>query len=141
MLAATSVSRYEGADLSETALALAAQNLKILSCPVILTHGGAGRPFRFSRCCFATTRSTPLESTAPSTIWSINGGVFRHGRNRRAVAALGKFMLEAGITILPSETMVRILIENGTAKGAALETGEIIAADIDPRQREIETRP
>jgi hypothetical protein len=39
VLAATAISRYEGVDLSETALMLAAQNLEILSCPVILTHG------------------------------------------------------------------------------------------------------
>ncbi|SFK66564.1 class I SAM-dependent methyltransferase [Methylocapsa palsarum] len=38
VLAAAAVSYYEGVDLSETALELAAQNLKILSCPVLLKH-------------------------------------------------------------------------------------------------------
>jgi SAM-dependent methyltransferase len=39
VLGETAVSHYEGVDLSETALALAAENLKILSCPVVLKHG------------------------------------------------------------------------------------------------------
>ncbi|PNE10575.1 MAG: methyltransferase type 12, partial [Beijerinckiaceae bacterium] len=34
LLASMAVQRYKGVDLSETALALAAENLKALSCPV-----------------------------------------------------------------------------------------------------------
>ena len=38
LLAGMTVQRYKGVDLSETALALAAENLKFLSCPVELAH-------------------------------------------------------------------------------------------------------
>jgi SAM-dependent methyltransferase len=39
LLASMAVQRYKGVDLSETALALAAENLKALSCPVELVCG------------------------------------------------------------------------------------------------------
>lgn len=39
LLKGLALQRYRGVDLSETALALAAENLKALPCPVELTHG------------------------------------------------------------------------------------------------------
>lgn len=39
LLEGLAVRRYRGVDLSESALTLAAKNLKVLSCPVELTHG------------------------------------------------------------------------------------------------------
>jgi phytoene desaturase len=59
--------------------------------------------------------------------WGVH---FAMGGTGAVVAALGKLMREEGVTIRLGETVSKILIESGVAKGVALESGEAIAADI-----------
>jgi phytoene desaturase len=58
------------------------------------------------------------------------GVFFPKGGTGAMVVALGRLMGEQGVDIRLNTTVSRILIENGTARGVTLSTGEAIAADI-----------
>jgi phytoene desaturase len=58
------------------------------------------------------------------------GVYFAMGGTGKLVAALRNLLVDEGVAIRLGETVSRILIENGTAKGVLLESGEAIAADI-----------
>ncbi|SFK66550.1 phytoene desaturase family protein [Methylocapsa palsarum] len=76
----------------------------------------------------------PFDTTSIYTLihylerqWGVH---FAMGGTGAIVAALQKLMLDEGVKIRLGETVSKILIENRSAKGVSLESGETIAADI-----------
>lgn len=58
------------------------------------------------------------------------GIFFAKGGTGAIVAALAKLMQETGVEVNMNTTVATVLIENGVARGAKLESGEEIASDI-----------
>lgn len=59
--------------------------------------------------------------------WGVH---FPMGGTGALVGAIGRLMEEVGIRFRGGETVERLIVENGAARGAALESGEVLRSDV-----------